>query len=60
MSSSSIKNAQFPVIRMRRMRKDAFSRAMMRENILAPSDLIYPVFVLDGKNQREKVSSMPG
>jgi len=42
------------------MRKDAFSRAMMRENILAPSDLIYPVFVLDGKNQREKVSSMPG
>ena len=45
---------------MRRMRKDAFSRAMMRENILAPSDLIYPVFVLDGKNQREKVSSMPG
>jgi len=60
MSSSSIKNAQFPVIRMRRMRKDAFSRAMMRENILAPSDLIYPVFVLAGKNQREKVSSMPG
>jgi porphobilinogen synthase len=55
-----LKAAQFPAIRMRRMRKDAFSRAMMRENVLTPADLIYPVFVLDGKNQREKVSSMPG
>jgi porphobilinogen synthase len=44
---------------MRRMRKDAFSRAMMRENVLTPADLIYPVFILDGKNQREKISSMP-
>jgi porphobilinogen synthase len=53
------KSAQFPTLRMRRMRKDAFSRAMMRENVLTPADLIYPVFILDGKNQREKVSSMP-
>jgi porphobilinogen synthase len=45
---------------MRRMRKDAFSRAMMRENVITPADLIYPVFLLDGKNQCEKVSSMPG
>jgi porphobilinogen synthase len=45
---------------MRRMRKDAFSRAMMRENVLTSADLIYPVFLLDGKNQCEKVSSMPG
>ncbi|HJW55702.1 MAG TPA: porphobilinogen synthase [Burkholderiaceae bacterium] len=45
---------------MRRMRKDAFSRAMMRENILTASDLIYPVFIVEGKNQREKVASMPG
>jgi porphobilinogen synthase len=45
---------------MRRMRKDAFSRAMMREHAVTPADLIYPVFVLDGKNQREKISSMPG
>jgi porphobilinogen synthase len=51
---------QFPAIRMRRMRKDAFSRAMMREHVLTASDLIYPVFILDGKNQREKVASMPG
>ncbi|MGV3653980.1 MAG: porphobilinogen synthase [Noviherbaspirillum sp.] len=52
--------AHFPAIRMRRMRKDAFSRALMRENAVAPSDLIYPVFVLDGHNQCEKVPSMPG
>lgn len=54
------KTAQFPAIRMRRMRKDAFSRAMMREHVLTPSDLIYPVFILDGHHQREKVASMPG
>ncbi|KRB92692.1 porphobilinogen synthase [Noviherbaspirillum sp. Root189] len=53
-------NPQFPAIRMRRMRKDAFSRAMMRENVVTTSDLIYPVFILEGKNQREQVSSMPG
>lgn len=58
--TTTLKNSQFPAVRMRRMRKDAFSRAMMRENVLTPADLIYPVFVLDGENQREKVSSMPG
>jgi porphobilinogen synthase len=42
------------------MRRDAFSRAMMRENVLTPADLIYPVFILDGNNQREQVASMPG
>jgi porphobilinogen synthase len=58
--SHSSKTAQFPAIRMRRMRKDAFSRAMMREHVLTPADLIYPVFIVDGKNHREKVASMPG
>ncbi|MBC3920706.1 porphobilinogen synthase [Undibacterium sp. CY18W] len=57
---STIKPAHFPAIRMRRMRKDVFSRALMRENIVTVSDLIYPVFVIDGVNQREKVASMPG
>ena len=58
---SSIQNfAQFPALRMRRMRKDPFSRAMMRENVLTPADLIYPVFVLDGHNHSEKIASMPG
>jgi porphobilinogen synthase len=45
---------------MRRMRKDVFSRAMMRENVVTPADLIYPVFVIEGVNQCEKVASMPG
>jgi porphobilinogen synthase len=45
---------------MRRMRRDEFSRRLMRENRLHPDDLIYPVFVLDGENREETVSSMPG
>jgi len=52
--------APFPALRMRRMRKDAFSRAMMRENTVTVADLIYPVFVIEGNNHREKVASMPG
>ncbi|MHB1143307.1 MAG: porphobilinogen synthase [Thiobacillus sp.] len=50
----------FPASRMRRMRRDDFSRRLMREHILTPNDLIYPVFVLDGRNRRESVASMPG
>ena len=57
---STYPDPQFPSIRMRRMRRDAFSRDLMRENIITPSDLIYPVFILDGKNRREAVPSMPG
>ncbi|CAN7677825.1 porphobilinogen synthase [Pseudoduganella sp. LjRoot289] len=53
-------NTPFPAIRMRRMRRDPFSRALMRENAVTASDLIYPVFILDGANQREPVASMPG
>ncbi|WP_399310739.1 porphobilinogen synthase [Undibacterium oligocarboniphilum] len=55
-----MKPSQYPAVRMRRMRKDAFSRALMRENTITTADLIYPVFVIDGKNQSEKVASMPG
>jgi len=51
---------KYPHKRMRRMRRDAFSRDLMRENILTAADLIYPVFVLDGKNREEAVTSMPG
>ncbi len=51
---------QFPAIRMRRMRRDAFSRALMREHTITAADLIYPVFILDGTNRREAVPSMPG
>ena len=52
--------ATYPAARMRRMRRDPFSRALMRENVVTSSDLIYPVFILDGQNQRQQVASMPG
>jgi len=45
---------------MRRMRRDDFSRRLMRESVLTPDDLIYPMFVLEGHGQREPVASMPG
>jgi len=51
---------QFPAVRMRRMRRNEFSRRLMREHQLSADDLIYPVFVLDGKGRTEKVASMPG
>ena len=51
---------QFPAVRMRRMRRDDFSRRLMREHLLSAGDLIYPVFVIDGKARTEKVDSMPG
>jgi len=54
------KSAQYPAIRMRRMRNDAFSRAMMQENVITASDLIYPVFIQEGQNQRTAVGSLPG
>jgi porphobilinogen synthase len=51
---------QYPARRLRRMRSDDFSRRLMAENQLTVSDLIYPVFVLEGKNQRQAIASMPG
>ena len=50
----------FPETRMRRMRRDVFSRRLMREHTLTADDLIYPVFVLEGANRTEAVASMPG
>lgn len=50
----------FPLHRSRRNRHDAFSRALVREHRLHPSDLIYPVFMLDGQRRSESVASMPG
>ncbi|MDR0781342.1 MAG: porphobilinogen synthase [Pseudomonadales bacterium] len=58
--SFTFPNRYYPATRMRRMRRDAFSRALMRETTLTPADLIYPMFVVEGKGQREKVASMPG
>ena len=53
-------NRLFPATRLRRNRRDDFSRRLVRENQLSVDDLIYPVFVLDGTNRRETVASMPG
>jgi len=59
---SALKTArgQYPGVRMRRMRRDEFSRRLMRESQLSTDDLIYPVFVLEGDRRREAVASMPG
>ena len=45
---------------MRRMRRDDFSRRLMREHVLTTNDLIYPVFVVEGRNQVQPIASMPG
>ena len=55
-----IEKGAFPSARMRRMRRDDFSRRLMRENRLTTDDLIYPVFVLEGNRMSEPVASMPG
>jgi porphobilinogen synthase len=52
--------SSYPYTRKRRMRRDDFSRRMMRENELSASDFIYPMFIVDGEQQREAVESMPG
>jgi porphobilinogen synthase len=51
---------QFPATRMRRMRRDDFSRRLMREHTLTSADLIYPVFVVEGEGVEQPVGSMPG
>jgi porphobilinogen synthase len=50
----------FPAVRMRRMRRNDFSRRLMRETVLTANDFIYPVFIIEGKNRTQKVESMPG
>ncbi|MEC9218438.1 MAG: porphobilinogen synthase [Pseudomonadota bacterium] len=51
---------EFPFTRMRRMRKDSFSRRLMRETTLTTDDLIFPVFIVGGSKQRQPIESMPG
>ncbi|EHK70215.1 porphobilinogen synthase [Pseudomonas sp. HR1] len=53
-------NRSYPATRMRRQRRDEFSRRLMREHVLTVDDLILPVFVLDGEGRREAIPSMPG
>ena len=56
----AVVTGSFSGTRMRRMRRDDFSRRLMRESVLTPDDFIYPVFLLEGEGRIEKVSSMPG
>ena len=51
---------RFPNTRMRRMRSDDFSRRIIRETTLIPSNLIYPVFVVEGRSEQQEIKSMPG
>ena len=60
MNKMTYNNINFPRTRMRRMRFNDFSRRLMRENLLSVDDLIYPMFVTEGSNKREAISSMPG
>ena len=60
MTLKDLRPCPFPRRRPRRMRRDDFSRRLMRETVLTVDDLIYPLFVLEGTGRREQVSSMPG
>jgi porphobilinogen synthase len=53
-------HASFPATRLRRNRKSPWARALVRENTLSADDLIWPVFVIEGENRTEAISSMPG
>lgn len=56
---SDRETGEFPRTRMRRMRRDEFSRRLMRESTLSADNLIYPMFVIEGKGRREPIQSMP-
>jgi len=58
--TNSLVNRPYPATRMRRMRRDDFSRRLMRETRLTTDDLIFPVFIVEGSNQSQPIPSMPG
>jgi porphobilinogen synthase len=60
MSDFDVPNGRFPAVRKRRLRTDAVTRRLVRENRVTVDDLIHPLFVLDGHDRREAVASMPG
>ncbi len=59
-SGSPLASGSFPRVRMRRNRKAAWSRRLVRENHLSPRDLIWPMFIIDGENERQDIGTMPG
>ena len=51
---------KFPSLRLRRSRKNDWSRRLIEENNLSPNDFILPIFLIDGKNKKQSIKSMPG
>ena len=51
---------KYPSLRLRRSRKDSWSRRLIQENTLSPNDFILPIFLIEGSNKRQEISSMPG
>ena len=51
---------KFPALRLRRSRKNDWSRRLVEENNLTPNDFILPIFIIDGKNKKQSIKSMPG
>ena len=51
---------KYPSLRLRRSRKESWSRKLIQENTLSPNDFILPIFLIEGSNKRQEVSSMPG
>ena len=51
---------KYPNLRLRRNRKESWSRRLIQENTLSPNDFILPIFLVEGSNKRQKISSMPG
>ena len=51
---------KFPNLRLRRNRKETWSRRVIQENTLSPNDFILPIFLIEGSNKKESISSMPG
>ena len=51
---------KFPNLRLRRNRKETWSRRLIQENTLSPNDFILPIFLIEGSNKKESISSMPG
>ena len=51
---------KYPSLRLRRGRKEPWSRRLIQENTLSPSDFVLPIFLIEGSNKRQEISSMPG
>ena len=51
---------KYPSLRLRRNRKESWSRKLVQENTLSPSDFILPIFLIDGSNKKESITTMPG